>query len=68
MAFFGAKLTPSPSSTVEPYVPEDLSELTDRQIIEATYHKIAAAEHLGRQVLAAAAANPMLGTFMPKGL
>lgn len=58
----------TPDIEIEAYVPPDLSGMTDRELLEATYLKIAQAEHLLTQTFKGMAANPLFGSMLPKGL
>jgi len=57
--------TPPPSEPVEPFTIPDLSEKTDREVIEMTYVKIASAEHMLRALFRSAENNPLLSKFFP---
>lgn len=63
----GATQTPPTSAmAVEPFTPPDVSELSDRELMEAVYLKLCVSEHLIRQTMLSAQSSPLLASFIPR--
>lgn len=68
MSFLDLLKTPSLAEPVrmEPFIPPDLSALTDRELLEMQTQAMLKTEHTIGQILMTAQSSPLLASFLPK--